>query len=141
MKAGLLAKVALALVVLALPALAVAALREGQWKGRIIDERGSTVTFTVKSATRAVNFRAGPVTVLCGIFPTSRLETRTVVLRGMKIDGGKIAGLKTYRDQQGEYMGQVAMRGRRVAGGKVRGTILYDDAECSGEEKFVAQAR
>ena len=141
MKAGFLARFALVVVVLALPALAVAAIGQGQWKGRIIDERGSTVTFRVKSATRAVNFKAEPVAVLCGIFPYSRLETRTVVVPRMKITGNHIAGVKTYRDRQGEYIGQAAMRGRRVAGGKIRGTIQYDDADCSGEEKFVAQRR
>lgn len=131
--------VLIALVCLALfvPA-ALAAIGQGDWKGRIIDEPGSRVTFEVTSATKAVNFKAKPVAVLCGIFPNSTLETRTVVVPKMKIDGNQIAGLKVYRDRQGEYIGMAAMRGKRIKG-RVQGTIEYDDARCSGTEKFVAK--
>lgn len=119
-------------------AAALAAIGKGEWKGRIVDEPGSRVTFEVTSATKAVDFKAKPVAVLCGIFPNSTLETRTVVVPKMKIDGNKIAGIKVYRDRQGEYVGMAAMRGRRVKA-RVQGTVEYDDARCSGTEKFVAK--
>jgi hypothetical protein len=127
--------------VLVLPALAFGAIREGPWKGRILNEDGSTVTFRVKSQTRAVNFRADPVAVLCGFFPDSTLELRTVVVPRMKINGNHIAGVRIYRDRQGEVIGEAGMSGKRVAGGRIRGTVRYSDRRCSGEEKFVARPR
>jgi hypothetical protein len=141
MKAGILGKLAVAIAVLVLPALALGAIGEGRYRGKIINERGSTVTFRVKGPARAVNFRADPVAVLCGFFPDSTLELRTVVVPRMKINGNRIAGVKVYRDRQGEVIGEAAMSGKRVAGGRIRGTVRYSDRRCSGEEKFVARRR
>ncbi len=111
MRGGTLAKLLFLVAALAMPALALGAIGQGKWKGTIVDERGSSVTFRVTTAKRAINFKAGPVAVTCGIFPYSHLETRTVVVPRMRIDGNQIAGIKTYRDGQGEWMGQAAMRG------------------------------
>jgi hypothetical protein len=126
--------------ILIVPALGLAAAKEGDWKGKLKDEPGSKVTFEVKSSKKAVDFKAKPVPVFCGIFPNGHLETRTVVIPKLKIDGKAIAGEKTYRDG-GEVIGTVIMSGDLKGKGKVKGTITYEDFNCDGEEKFSAKAK